>query len=232
VNRAAGLLLAKIADILEDPDSAVSRSVPVPSAAEDLADLVSRIDLGKPADTVNVGGRTSTVPRADAGYRADTTASAAAPTSGGSATVDGVSQSEARTLEAPFLENAVLDAVMRELYEEFGAASFTELWRDDRPGLLREALVLLDDLRLARPVPGGVAVLPAAARYRNIKAAVSPRGRRDGQLALDFSALFESSEPQVEGDAAPTYSPPPDPSPRPSPPGERPRAKTSEGGDS
>ena len=44
---------------------------------------------------------------------------------------------------------------------------------------------MLADLRLLRPVPGGALVLPAAARYRNIKLALPVR-HADGQLALDF----------------------------------------------
>jgi hypothetical protein len=35
-------------------------------------------------------------------------------------------------------------------------------------------------------VPGGVLVLPAAARYRNIKLALPVR-HADGQMALEFS---------------------------------------------
>jgi hypothetical protein len=73
-----------------------------------------------------------------------------------------------------------------ELYEELGADSFTATWKHDPPGLLAAALSLLADLRLLRPVPGGVLVLPAAARYRNIKLALAVR-RADGQLAMEFS---------------------------------------------
>lgn len=39
-------------------------------------------------------------------------------------------------------------------------------------GLLAAAIAFLGDLRLVRRVPGGVLVLPAAARYRNIKLAL------------------------------------------------------------
>ena len=49
VNRTAGLLLAKIADVLEDPDDrpALTR-ISVPCAADDLRDLLERIDTGLP----------------------------------------------------------------------------------------------------------------------------------------------------------------------------------------
>ena len=46
-----------------------------------------------------------------------------------------------------------------ELYEELGAASFTITWQHDPRGLLDAALTFLADLRLLRPVPGGVLVL-------------------------------------------------------------------------
>ena len=57
----------------------------------------------------------------------------------------------------------------------FGPASFTAQWQYDRHGLLDAATRLLDDLRLVRRMPGGVAILPAAARYRNITAALPDR---------------------------------------------------------
>jgi len=63
-------------------------------------------------------------------------------------------------------------------------------WTRDHPwqadGLLAAALEFLAGLRLLRPVPGGVLVLPAAARYRNIKLALPVR-HADGQMALEFS---------------------------------------------
>jgi hypothetical protein len=74
-----------------------------------------------------------------------------------------------------------------ELYDELGAASFTVSWQHDPRGLLAAAVSLLAGLRLLRPVPGGVLVLPAAARYRNIKLAL-PVSRAVGQQAMDFAA--------------------------------------------
>jgi len=49
VNRTAGLLLAKIADLIEDPDDgpALPR-MSVPEAGDDLSDLADRIDAGMP----------------------------------------------------------------------------------------------------------------------------------------------------------------------------------------
>jgi hypothetical protein len=74
-----------------------------------------------------------------------------------------------------------------ELYDGLGSASFTVTWQHDPRGLLAAAVSFLADLRLLRPVPGGALVLPAAARYRNIKLALPVR-RASGQQALDFVA--------------------------------------------
>ena len=74
-----------------------------------------------------------------------------------------------------------LEGVVRELYAEFGAASFTSVWQADPSGLLAAAVAFLADLRLLRPVDGGVLVLPAAFRYRNITLALPERG----QLSLE-----------------------------------------------
>ena len=75
-----------------------------------------------------------------------------------------------------------------ELYDELGAASFTITWQHDPRGLLEAATAFLGDLRLLRRVPGGVLMLPAAARYRNIKLALPVRHAGEGQMALHFGA--------------------------------------------
>ena len=154
VNRTAGLLLAKIADAVEDPDDgpALTR-IPVPSAADDLHDLLERIDAGLPggAEDHDLGG-------------------------GGG-----------EPLEVPFIDRTRLEHMLDELYRHFGPASFTVQWQYDRRGLLYAATRLLDDLRLLRRMPGGAAILPAAARYRNITAALPEGARRDGQAMFDFS---------------------------------------------
>ena len=151
VNRTAGLLLAKIADVLEDP---LAR-VPVPSAADDLRDLLERIDTGTPSGPAEHDWAGAAV--------------------------------EGDPLEVPFIDRTRLERMLGELYEHFGAASFTVQWQYDRHGLLDAATRLLDDLRLVRRIPGGVAILPAAARYRNITAALPAGARRDGQAMFDFS---------------------------------------------
>lgn len=160
VNRTAGLLLAKIADAVEDPDDgpALTR-IPVPSAGDDLYDLLERIDAGMPGgaedhDMADLGG-------------------------GGGGAGD--------PLEVPFIDRTRLEHMLDDLYGHFGPASFTVAWQYDRRGLLDAATRLLDDLRLLRRMPGGAAILPAAARYRNITAALPEGARRDGQAMFDFS---------------------------------------------
>ena len=158
VNRAAGLLLAKIADLLDDPDSGPSvTTMAVPSALDDLQDIIERIDAGLNAVT---GGVPAEV------YSGSTF-----------------------SLDAPFIERTRLEGMLSELYDEFGAGSFTVAWQYDRAGLLDAATRLLDDLRLIKRLPSGAVVLPAAARYRNITAALPDGARHDGQsaFALEFS---------------------------------------------
>ena len=157
VNRTAGLLLAKIADAVDDPDDGPAlRRIPMPSAVDDLRDLLERIDAGMP---------------------------------GGSEDHDAASHADGRgdPLEVPFIDRTRLERMLDELYGHFGPASFTAAWQYDRRGLLDAATRLLDDLRLLRRMPGGAAILPAAARYRNITAALPEGARRDGQAMFDFS---------------------------------------------
>jgi uncharacterized protein (TIGR02678 family) len=166
VNRAAGLVLAKIADLIEDPDEALT-TLPVPAEAEDQRDLLARIDSALPAaGVVQELAWSVSAEAADEAERAG--ARAPAP-----------------LLAAPFVELSRLRALIGELYDELGASSFGITWQHDPGGLLAAALSLLADLSLLRPVPGGTLVLPAAARYRNIKLALPVR-HADGQLALEF----------------------------------------------
>jgi uncharacterized protein (TIGR02678 family) len=166
VNRAAGLLLAKIADVIEDSDETVA-ALPVPAEAEDQRDLMARIDSALPASGV-VQELAWSAP-ADVPDDAERSAVPA----------------HLPPLIALFIEHSRLRAMIDELYTELGATSFTVTWQHDPGGLLAAALSFLTDLRLLRPVPGGVLVLPAAARYRNIKLALPVR-HADGQLALDL----------------------------------------------
>jgi len=176
VNRAAGLLLAKIADLIEDPDETLT-SLEVPAEAEDQRDLLARIDSALPLAGV-VQELAWSAPLDDHDDPERTLVSR--PSS---------------PLMVAFIEHSRLDIMIGELYEELGAASFTMTWQHDPPGLLDAALTFLADLRLLRPVPGGVLVLPAAARYRNVKLALPVR-HADGQLALTlFSEQGATGDP-------------------------------------
>jgi uncharacterized protein (TIGR02678 family) len=167
VNRAAGLLLAKIADLIEDPDETLTR-LELPAEAEDQRDLLARIDSALPVAGV-VQELAWSAPQ-DEHYDLERVAPSA----------------QAAPLAVPFIGQSRLRVMIEELYEELGAASFTVTWQHDPRGLLAAAAQFLADLRLLRPVPGGVLVLPAAARYRNIKLALPVR-HAVGQLGLDFA---------------------------------------------
>jgi uncharacterized protein (TIGR02678 family) len=173
VNRTAGLLLAKVADLLEDPDDgpALSR-LPVPTADDDQRALLDRIDAGRPAGSADEEPDPARPSSRSGSENADTATEQAAP------------------LPAPFVERTRLAGMLADLYTDFGAGSFTAQWQHDQEGLLAAALRLLDDLRLIRCLPGGALILSAAARYRNITAALPEGARRDGQGAFD---LFSST---------------------------------------
>jgi uncharacterized protein (TIGR02678 family) len=173
VNRAAGLLLAKIADLIEDPDEPLT-SLDLPAEAEDQRDLLARIDSALPVAGV-VQELAWSAPQ-DEHYDLERVAPSG----------------QATPLAVPFIGQSRLRVMIEELYEELGGASFTVTWQHDPCGLLDAAARLLADLRLLRPVPGGVLVLPAAARYRNIKLALPVR-HAVGQLGLDF-AMSEPDE--------------------------------------
>jgi uncharacterized protein (TIGR02678 family) len=167
VNRAAGLLLAKIADLIEDPDVTLV-TLPAPAEADDQRDLLMRIDSALPTAGV-VRELAWSAPSDD---HEDT---------------ERPGPTRAPPLGVPFVEHSRLTGMVDELYDGLGSASFTVTWQHDPRGLLAAAVSFLADLRLLRPVPGGALVLPAAARYRNIKLALPVR-RASGQQALDFVA--------------------------------------------
>jgi uncharacterized protein (TIGR02678 family) len=188
VNRAAGLLLAKIADVLEDPDQRPSL-LPLPPEAADQRDLLERIDAALPLSGV-VTELAWTAPADEAEDEAGPYATRrlgepAAPDARGAGPGLPRGTAAAEPALLPFIADATLHAMIADLYDEVGAASFTVTWQHDPRGLLSAAIAFLTDLRLLRPVPGGAIVLPAAARYRNIKLALPVR-HAEGQLALDL----------------------------------------------
>jgi hypothetical protein len=110
VNRTAGLLLAKVADLLEDPDAGPTLTrMPVPSAQDDLADITERIDAGLASVAAGHEHDGSWPPAA---RPADTGDPGAEP-----------------PLEAPFVERTRLEGMLKELYADFGPASFTAQWQ-------------------------------------------------------------------------------------------------------
>src|SRR5450756_548752 len=171
VNRAAGLLLAKIADVLEDPDG-VPLLLPVPVDAADQRELLEKIDAALPLAGVVT----------ELAWSAPAEEDQSEERSRGFVSPAGARPAESAAL-VPFVADSGLRAMIDELYDELGPASFTVTWQHDSRGLLRAALSFLDDLRLLRRVDGGVLVMPAAARYRNIKAAL-PARHAEGQLDL------------------------------------------------
>ncbi|MCK9869414.1 DUF2398 family protein [Nocardiopsis dassonvillei] len=160
VNRTAGLLLAKVADLLETSLAALVR-LQVPPHADDQAELVRLVDAGLPRDGVVADLAWTLEP---AGER----------------------EEAAALLEVPLVERGRWETMIHELYAEFGAASFGGAWQQDPYGLLDAALTLLAELSLIRPVPGGALVLPAASRYRNIQGAL-PERADGGQLPLGLT---------------------------------------------
>src|SRR5215472_13861249 len=132
VNRVAGLLLAKISDILEDPDESPAR-IELPSEAEDQRDLLARIDSALPV----------------AGVVQELAWSGHADDHGAEAAVQGQATAAAAGAPAvgvPLIEDSRLRTMIDELYDELGAASFTTTWQHDPRGLLDAATAFLADL--------------------------------------------------------------------------------------
>ncbi|WP_116248386.1 DUF2398 family protein [Nocardiopsis sp. FIRDI 009] len=185
VTRAAGLLLAQIATLFEESWAALDH-LDAPSRAREHADLVRLVDAGLPRHGV-VGELAWT------GSGAHDPAAERPPGEGP---------------RMPLVERGRLEGMVADLFAEFGAASFTNTWQQDPHGLLDAALALLADLRLVRPVPGGVLVAPAALRYRNIQGAL-PERQDTGLLPLG-----PLSEPdRAPGTDAPETDAAPDPAP-------------------
>ena len=170
VNRTAGLLLAKTADLMETSLAALT-PLPVPPRAADQAALVRTVDAGLPREGI-----------VDELVRAVETVET--PVRGGEAPAP---------LEAPLVERARWEGMIHELFAEFGASSFGGTWQQDPYGLLDAALALLAELSLVRPVPGGALVLPAALRYRNLQGAL-PERADDGQLPLGLEEPAPAAE--------------------------------------
>jgi uncharacterized protein (TIGR02678 family) len=162
VNRAAGLLLAKIADTIETAAGHLT-PLPMPSDAADQRDLLARID--------------SALPLAGVVAELAWTAPPETPSD---------PERARQVTSVPLIEDSRLEQMIDGLFDELGAASFSVTWQQDPRGLLAAAVDLLADLRLLRRVPGGVLVLPAAARYRAITLALPVTQAGQSQLAFDL----------------------------------------------
>ena len=161
VNRAAGLLLAKIADLIEDPDEMLT-GLELPAEAEDQRDLLARIDSALPVAGV-VQELAWSAPQ-DEHYDLERVAPS------GSTRAAWPSRSS---------RTAGSRVMIDELYEELGAASFTITWQHDPRGLLAAAAAFPRRPAAAppgarrragapggRPVPQHQAGAPGAARGR------------------------------------------------------------------
>ncbi|SNS20710.1 TIGR02678 family protein [Rhodococcoides kyotonense] len=78
----------------------------------------------------------------------------------------------------PFLENSWLAHIVTDLIERFGK-TFAAQWQADPDGLRDRAITMLDRLRLVHTMSGGVLVLPAIARYRDVMVSVRERAPQD-----------------------------------------------------
>ncbi|MBE3001036.1 DUF2398 family protein [Nocardiopsis sp. HNM0947] len=175
VTRTAGLLLAQIADLFETSWAALDHRE-LPARGHEHGDLVRQVDAGLPRHGV-VGELAWTDPSpAGAGPDADPD-------------------------RVPVVDRARLEGMVADLFAEFGSASFTNTWQQDPHGLLDAALALLADLRLVRPTPDGVAVMPAALRYRNIQGAL-PERADTGQLPFGPLAAPDTAEDGEPADGA------------------------------
>src|SRR5262249_60226605 len=164
------------------PDARPAR-IELPSEAEDQRDPLARI-----ASALPVAGVVQEL--AWSGHADDHGAEAAAE---GQAAL---SPAGAPPVSVPLIEDSRLRTMIDELYDELGAASFTTTWQHDPRGLLGPATAFRADLGLLRRVADGVRLLPAGARYRNIKLALPVRHSGEGQLALTFGRA------DVEGSSA------------------------------
>ncbi|MCY9784380.1 TIGR02678 family protein [Nocardiopsis sp. EMB25] len=184
VTRVAGLLLAQIATLFEESWAALVH-LEAPSCAREHEDLVRLVDAGLPHHGV-VGELAWT----------------------GTGAHDPAEAPVGESVRMPLVERGRLEGMVADLFAEFGAASFTNAWQQDPHGLLDAALALLADLRLVRPVPGGVLVTPAALRYRNIQGALP---EREDTGLLPLGPLAESDG--AAGTGAPETDAAPDPAP-------------------
>ncbi|TQF68414.1 TIGR02678 family protein [Rhodococcus spelaei] len=149
IAQAALLLAGEIADRVLDPDAPELVRLPLPDP--DTVDLVDQLDGAIPAAGV---------------FRdlADESTEHAAP----------VHDSPHEVPTYPLVEDSWIVETVRDLVARFGR-TFAAQWQADHAGLREQAVALLDKQRLVRSTPGGVLVLPALARYRDVVVTVRDR---------------------------------------------------------
>ncbi|WP_278264509.1 DUF2398 family protein [Nocardia sp. AG03] len=148
------LLIGEIADAVLDLDHPLPH-LPPPDPAEDA--LIAQLDAAIPASGVF--------------------APLAEETDGDDPLDEGSEESAPAPL--PFLDHAWVRSTVSALTDRYGA-TFAAQWQADPGALSAEVLALLARLRLVRPVPDGLLVLPALARYRG--AVVTVRVRETEEL--------------------------------------------------
>ncbi|MGB3372996.1 MAG: TIGR02678 family protein [Rhodococcus sp. (in: high G+C Gram-positive bacteria)] len=89
----------------------------------------------------------------------------------------------------PFIENSWLRGTVTDLVERFGR-TFAAQWQADPDGLRERAVTMLHRLRLVSIVSGGIIVLPAIARYRDVMVSVRDRAPQN--------SLFDGTSPDTE----------------------------------
>ncbi len=156
VAQVALLLAGEISDRVVDPDAPEPVRHPIP----DDTDLVGELDHGIP------GGGIFT----DLADVLPTTASI---------------HRESGEQTYPFIEDSWLVETVGDLVDRFGR-TFAAQWQADPDGLRSRAVEMLHRLRLIHRVSGGVVVLPAIARYRDVMVSIRDRAPQD--------SLFPSTE--------------------------------------
>nr|WP_296767198.1 DUF2398 family protein [Rhodococcus sp. (in: high G+C Gram-positive bacteria)] len=97
----------------------------------------------------------------------------------------------------PFVENSWLASTVTELVDRFGR-TFAAQWQADPEGLRERAITMLDRLRLIHRISGGVLVLPAIARYRDVMVSVKDRAPQNSL----FDETTDHSDTAEAGNAA------------------------------
>ena len=163
IAQVALLLAGEISDRVVDPDAAELTRHSIPGDGDLIERLDSAIPGGGIFDDLAEFGTASS--EVDDGIGSDT---------------------------YPFIENSWLRGTVADLVERFGR-TFAAQWQADPDGLRERAVTMLHRLRLVSIVSGGIIVLPAIARYRDVMVSVRDRAPQD--------SLFDGTSPDTETEA-------------------------------